>query len=406
MSEVAVKDPRDHHVTRREFLRNAACGAAATGIGALAVGAFGAEKSPDKPPQPPLPHGVLGRTKYPVTFVSFGAIRISEKQGTRILKAAIDRGINLVHTSKSYVNGRSIAAVGDLFKADKAYRDKVFLCLKSYTPEKEAEVDEMLTILGTDHVDGLFTELHRPDPRRLEAIQKQQDTLKKKGKLRHTGFVCHGDMTGVMEMVLDKAPTYFDAALLSLAPVGGGRGRQRGPEQKGDAFLKNLRSMRKNGVGILSMKSGAQSAVEKGASVFQPHVKAMLEAGADSVLTSINSLEQVETVKALDLKDIKPSLSEKRAAAEFFDGRSGVCLMCASCAKACPNGVPVNDLMRVRMYHDEYGWPDHARSEFRALGGDLSALTARCGDCTACAEACPVRLANAATVRRIVATFA
>ncbi|MGB9624082.1 MAG: aldo/keto reductase [Phycisphaerae bacterium] len=401
-----MKDARDLHVTRREFLRNTACGAAATGIGALAVSAFGVEKPPEKATKPLLPHGVLGRTKYPVTRVSFGAIRISEKQGTRILKAAIDRGINLVHTSKSYVNGRSIVAVGDLFKADKGYRDKVFLCLKSYTPEKEAEVDEMLTILGTDHVDGLFTELHKPDPRRLEAIQKQQDDLKKKGKLRHTGFVCHGDMTGVMAMVLEKAPAYFDATLLSLAPVGGGRGRQRGPEQKSEAFLRNLQAMRKNGVGILSMKSGAQSAVEKGVSVFQPHVKAMLEAGADSVLTSINSLEQVETVKALDLKDIRPSAAEKHAAAEFFDGRSGACLMCAECAKACPNGVPVNDLMRVRMYHEEYGWPDHARSEFRALGERVAALTARCGDCTACAAACPVKLANAANVRRIAAMFA
>lgn len=401
-----MKDAQDHHITRREFLRNTACGAAATGISTLAVGAFGAEKSPEKATKPLLPHGVLGRTKYPVTRVSFGAIRISEKQGTRILKAAIDRGINLVHTSQSYVNGRSIVAVGDLFKADKAYRDKVFLCLKSYTPEKEAEVDEMLTILGTDHVDGLFTELHKPDPRRLEAIQKQQDGLKKKGKLRHTGFVCHGDMTGVMEMVLEKAPKYFDATLLSLAPVGGGRGRQRGPEQKSDAFLRNLQAMRKNGVGILSMKSGAQSAVEKGVSVFQPHVKALLEAGADSVLTSINSLEQVETVKALDLKDIRPSAAEKHAAAEFFDGRSGACMMCAECARACPNGVPVNDLMRIRMYHEEYGWPDHARSEFRALGGDLAALTARCGDCTACAAACPVKLASAQNVQRIAVMFA
>ncbi|HOW19298.1 MAG TPA: 4Fe-4S dicluster domain-containing protein, partial [Phycisphaerae bacterium] len=76
------------------------------------------------------------------------------------------------------------------------------------------------------------------------------------------------------------------------------------------------------------------------------------------------------------------------------------------CARACPNGVPVNDLMRIRMYHEEYGWPDHARSEFRALGGDLAALTARCGDCTACAAACPVKLASAQNVQRIAVMFA
>lgn len=403
-----MSDARNHEVTRRQFLRNTAYGAAATGLGALAAGAIGAEKPTARASEPLLPHSVFGRTKYPVTLVSFGAIRISEKQGTRILKAAIDSGINLVHTSSSYVNGGSIRAVGDLFKADKSYRDKVFLCVKSLERENEPEVEKMLTILGTDHVDGLFSELQKPDPHRLETVQKLQDSLKKKGKLRYSGFVCHSDMNGVMAMLVEKAPKYFDAALLSTAPIGGGGGRSRrgGAEQKTDVFLKNLRAMRKNGVGILSMKSGAQAAVEKGAAVFQPHVKALIEAGVDSVLTSINSLDQVETVRTLDLKSPTSSPAEKRAAAEFHESRAGACLMCADCAKVCPNRVPVNDLMRIRMYHDEYGWQDHARSEFHGLGDGLAALTARCGDCTACAEVCPVRLASPQNVQRIASLFA
>jgi predicted aldo/keto reductase-like oxidoreductase len=401
-----MTDTPNHKVTRREFLRGTACGAAATGLGALAANAFGANAPTARVPKPLLPSGVLGRTKYPVTLISYGAILISEKQGTRFLKAAIDAGMNLVHTSSSYVNGKSIVSVGELFKADKSYRDKAFLCLKSLERENEPEIDKMLTILGTDRVDGLFSELQRPDLRRLETVQKLQDALKKKGKLRHSGFVCHGDMNGVIEMVVEKAPEYFDATLMSMsmAPLPGNKKGKA--DAGGERFIKNLRALRDKGVGILSMKSGARQAVEKGKKVFQPHVKALLGLGVDSVLTSINSFEQVETATTLDLRDIRPSPSEKQAAAEFHESRSGACLMCANCAKACPNGVPVNDLMRIRMYHDEYGWPDHARAEFHALGEGIAALTARCGDCTICAQACPVKLASAQNVRRVASLFA
>ena len=40
------------------------------------------------------------------------------------------------------------------------------------------------------------------------------------------------------------------------------------------------------------------------------------------------------------------------------------CRMCGNCGKTCPKGLPVAELMRVRMYHDEDGLPDHARDEF------------------------------------------
>ncbi len=393
----------DGQVTRRTFLVNAACGVAA---GGLAAWVEAAQSPATRPAKPLLPYGEFGRSRYPATLVSFGAILISERQGTRVLKAAIDSGVNLVHSSASYVNGKSIVAVGDLFKAERAYRDKVFLVLKSYTPEKESEIDDMFRILGTDHADAICTELHSAAPARLDAIRKQQDSLKKKGKLRHTGFVCHGDMNGVMRMVLEKAPDYFDVTLMSMSmvPVPGGRSEKA--DAKTQEFLKNLRELKAKGVGVMAMKSGARKAVEKGAGVFQPHVKALLDAGADTVLTSINTLEQVEMVKSLQLRSTAPTAEERKAAAEFHESRFGACLMCGDCAKACPAGVPVNDLMRVRLYHDEYGWRDHARAEFAALGPGVVSRLDRCGDCTRCADACPVGLANARTVRRVAALFA
>ncbi|MBP7937161.1 MAG: aldo/keto reductase [Phycisphaerae bacterium] len=389
---------QNQQFTRRAFLRTTAAGAAATGIGALATSALAGAEIAAK--RPLLPAGVLGRTGFPVTLISFGSIRIGDKLGTRILKLAIDRGVNLVHTAANYSGGKAIRSVGDLFKADKSYREKVFLCIKSYYPDRESEIDDLLKTLNVEHAEAALTELHEPDPARLEAIQRQQDSLKKKGKVRYTGFVCHKDMNGTLEMVLDRAPKYFDMALLSMAMIPGASGRRAQPAaEKGERFLKNLKALREKGVGVLSMKSGAQEATTKGETVFLPHAKLVLEAGADSVLTSVSTLDQVDMIAELALKSPHTRPADKQAAIDFLHTRSGACMMCGDCTKSCPQNLPVADLMRFRMYNDEYGWPDHARAEYAAMGVDFAGLTARCGDCQACAKVCPVHLASPATVR-------
>lgn len=392
-------------VSRRDFLRTTTCGAAAVGLGAVATGTLAASAA-SKPAKtikkPSLPYGKLGRTEFPVTLISFGAIRISERLGTRITKGVIDAGVNLIHTSASYMGGNSITAIADLFKADKSYREKAFLCLKSFNPESEKEIDEMLKTLGTDHADALLTTFEKADPRRLEAIQKQQETLIKKGKLKHTGFVCHGDMHGVMELTIEKAPRFFEVALLAMRMLPLGKSNISDESKR---FVKNLKTFRDNGVGILSMKSGAKSAVEQGADVFLPHAKAVLEAGCDSVLTSVNSFDQIDMIKTLDLKSRHMTDDEKKAAAAFLGDRPQACLMCANCRKVCPQGLPVNDLMRICMYNDEYGWPDHARSEFGMLGLDAKRLASACGDCTTCTQVCPIGLAGADTVRHVAEMF-
>lgn len=397
-------------VSRRDFLRTTTCGAAAVGLGTLAAGSLAAPAASQPATsfkKPPLPYGKLGRTGLPVTLISFGAIRISERLGTRITKALIDSGVNLVHTSASYVGGKSILAIADLFKAEKSYRDKVFLCLKSFNPDSEREIDEMLKTLGTDHTDALLTTFEEASPRRLEAMQKQQEMLIKKGKLKHTGFVSHKDTNAVMELIVEKAPRFFEVALLAMQvlPNRNGAPDATATDAESKRFLAGLKTFRKNGVGILSMKSGAKSAVTEGGAVFQAHAKTVLEIGADSLLTSINTLDQIDTIKKLDLKSPHPTPEERKSEASFQRSRGQVCLMCGNCGKACPNSVPVPELMRIRMYNDEYGWADHARSEFDMLGLDAKRLASACGDCTTCTQVCPIGLAGAGTVRHVAEMF-
>jgi predicted aldo/keto reductase-like oxidoreductase len=396
---------RQDEVSRRDFLLRTTSGAAALGVGAMVPAGWAAPaQSRPAVSKPVLPHGKLGRTGYPATLVSFGGILLKGTVGTRVLQLAIDSGVNLVHTSDTYGRGASLAACGDLFKPAPAYRDKIFLCLKSCTPEKESEIDDMLRALGTDRADAVLTELHSPDPKRIEAIQKQQDALEKKGKVRHTGFVCHGDMNEVLELVLDKHAAYFDIALLAMKLVPN-MGNDAKPDEAGQRFLKNVKAMRTAGIGVLSMKSGAKKAVTEGAKVFGPHIKAYLEAGADAMLTSMDTLDQVDMVSRLDLTNPHLTPDERRAAAEFHRADAAGCRMCAECKKVCPRGLPVNDLLRFRMYHDDYGWPEHARAEYAALGVDFRRAVLSCGDCTACTDVCPVNLAGPQTIRKVAETL-
>ena len=60
---------------------------------------------------------------------------------------------------------------------------------------------------------------------------------------------------------------------------------------------------------------------------------------------------------------------------------------CTSCADQCPEGVPISDVLRTRMYDVDYGEPAQARREYAAFGTD----GAPCLGCSAepCAGACP-----------------
>lgn len=398
-----MNDQSHSSFTRRRFL----AGAAAVGVGSMAPSLV-AEEAADAKAK--LPTNPLGRTKLDVSRISYGALNTEgPPRGGQMLKLCIDAGINMVHVSSTYRNGNSIKAMREVFAQNPGMRDKLVLCLQGQpenTKDLAPELEGMFKTLHTDVCDVYLPVLHKPDKRHLEETLKVCDDLKKAGKIKFKGFACHGAMNEVLEMVLDVAPDTFDAALLSTemivaAQKGTGKGKDDGAR-----FVANLGKLKKQGLGVISMKSKAREAMKAGPEVFQAHCKTLLAGGADTVLFTFAAIQQVDTLKQLDLRQTAMTPREQRLAEQFQLNHGLACLMCSECTKSCPNKLPVNDLMRIRMYHDVNGDIDHARATYRELGNDVARLASACGPCTTCSQACPIGLASAEKVRHVVSLFA
>lgn len=77
-------------------------------------------------------HRSLGRTGAQVSLIGLGGHHIGrireEQESIRLIRSAIDRGINFMDNSWDYYNGRSERLMGQALQG--GYRDKVFLMTK------------------------------------------------------------------------------------------------------------------------------------------------------------------------------------------------------------------------------------------------------------------------------------
>jgi aryl-alcohol dehydrogenase-like predicted oxidoreductase len=145
-------------VTRRHFLELSAAAAVAVGAGGFA---WAAEVKQG------IPYRTLGRTGEKVSLVGVGGSHIGmqkdEQESIRIIRAALDRGINFLDNSWDYNDGKSEMRMGKALRD--GYRQKAFLMTKIDGRTKAAaarQLDESLERLQVDHVDLLqFHEVKR-----------------------------------------------------------------------------------------------------------------------------------------------------------------------------------------------------------------------------------------------------
>ena len=147
-----------------------------------------------------VPTRTLGRTGEKISMVGLGGYHIgmpNEEEGIRIIRTALDNGMNFLDNCWDYNNGESEIRMGKALRD--GYRQKAFLMTKIDGRTKQAaqqQLDESLKRLQTDHIDLLqFHEVIRDeDPDRIFAKGGGMEAVlgaKKAGKVRHIGFTGH-----------------------------------------------------------------------------------------------------------------------------------------------------------------------------------------------------------------------
>lgn len=240
---------KDGHWTRRQFVKLAATAGVAVGA---APSLWTAETKNEMPMRP------LGRTGEKVSAIGLGGYHVAlsrdEQVTHRMIRSAIDRGINFLDNSWDYHNGDAELRMGKALRD--GYRDKVFLMSKIDGQKKVAaakQIDESLKRLQTDHVDLMqFHEIIRPeDPDRIfgpDGAIEAMEAAKKAGKVRFIGFTGHKDPDVHLKMLkaAGEHQFRFDAVQMPLNPM--------------DAHFRSFEHkvvplLVKEGIGVLAMKT-------------------------------------------------------------------------------------------------------------------------------------------------------
>ena len=130
-------------------------------------------------------------------------------EAVRMIRRAIEQGVNYVDTAYVYHSGQSEVVLGQALRD--GYREKVQVATKSpvWSLEKAADfdkfLDEQLRRLGTEQID--FYLLHALNRKRWREIilplgvLKRADAALRDGRIGHLGFSFHDDFESFCEIV-------------------------------------------------------------------------------------------------------------------------------------------------------------------------------------------------------------
>ncbi|HKJ24087.1 MAG TPA: aldo/keto reductase [Myxococcota bacterium] len=379
-------------IDRREFLRRSA----AAGMAVAAAPAW-ADAAPRV-----RRYVTLGKTGLRVSDIGCGTSSLAGDD--RAVRRALDRGVTYFDTADSYEDGRSEATLG---RALAGRRQDVVLISKCQMPpemrrdEMMASLEGSLRRLRTDHLDVHFNHavndvarLANPEWHAFTARAKEQGKIRFVGMSGHAGrlvecvdYATEHELVDVFLAAFNfgQDPRFYDRILerfdlVALQP--------KLPEA--------LRKAKAKGIGVVTMKTlrGAKhqdlsSFQGDGATFAQAAFRWVLSHDAvDSLVVTMETPEQVD--EYLGASGWTRSAAADGAVLARYEAREGArqCRYgCDDCVASCPAGVAIPEVLRTRMYAEDYGRPELARREYRALEVDATA----CASCSGepCATACP-----------------
>jgi len=357
------------------------------------------------------------KLNWKVSALGFGAMRlptvdndaanIDEPEAIKMMRYAIDHGVNYVDTAYPYHRGNSETFVGKVLRDGYREKTKVATKLPSWLVKSEQHMDkyleEQLKRLKLNYVD--FYLLHGLNRDLFEKLMKFKvfkwaEKKMDEGKFRHLGFSFH-DEYEVFKKMVDSYDgwtlcqiqyNYIDAnyqagtkglkyaaskglAVVIMEPIGGGRLATNPPEEIQDIW-NNAASKRSQAEWALMWVWN------------HPEVSV--------VLSGMSTMEQVkENVEIAGRSDpgvlTKRELSLISQVAEKYRKLGFVaCTGCRYCLP-CPQGVKIPEI--ISLYNEYYmknqneeikkKYWEHVTPESQAK---------RCLRCGRCQELCPQKL--------------
>src|SRR5438105_2841962 len=250
-----------------------------------------------------MPYRILGSTGERVSAIGLGGWhlgfkKVDEQLSIRIVRDAIQRGINFMDNCWDYNDGASETRMGKALRD--GYRNKVFLMTKiDGRSKKEAarQVEESLRRLQTDCIDLVQHHeiLRYEDPHRIfddDGANAALIEARKAGKLRYIGFTGHKDprIHFYMLEVAKQRAFKFDTVQMPLNVM--------------DAHYRSFEKLvvpelvRQN-IGVLGMKSMANGIILKSKTVTATEcLHYALNLPTSVVITGCDSIEILEQALA------------------------------------------------------------------------------------------------------------
>jgi predicted aldo/keto reductase-like oxidoreductase len=370
----------------------------------------------------------FGRLDWQASALGFGCMRlptlgedstrIDEPEAIRLLRAAIDQGVNYLDTAYGYHGGNSERLVGRAL-AD-GYRERARLATKlpcwlvKERDDFDKYLNEQLEKLQTDHVD--FYLLHGLGAERWRAMRDLGilpwlESAIACGRIRHAGFSFHDGFDAFKEIVDGYSGWTMCQIQYNYMDV---------LEQAG---VEGLRYAAAKGLAVVVMEP------LRGGKLANPpeQVRGIWDAAparrtpadwalqwlwdqpeVSVVLSGMSSMAQVQEniASAAASAAGRMSAAERALFDQARDAYQGLCpIPCTKCGYClpCPNGVNIPgvfDIFNSAVMYNVFGegrWRyDHLRPEERA---------SNCGQCQRCEGLCPQHIEISGWMPRVHAVL-
>ena len=287
---------------RRAFMKLSAAGAAA----ALSAPVT-AETRND------MPYRVLGRTGEKVSLLGIGGYHmgvdtLSEEAAIRLVRTAMDAGVNFLDNAWEYMDGRSETLMGKALKD--GYREKAFLMSKVLDRTREGaqqQLEDSLRRLDVDVIDlWQFHSLRHAEDARAVFENLFDIALKaqEQGKIRYIGFTGHITPEAHVEMLAQD----YDWATVQM-PLSIFDYHYHSFQQQALPI-----AVEKN-VGVIAMKTltGMAKPFQEGVISVEEMWRYSMNLPVSTVVTGLDTMEKLEEALRV-FKSYRPLEAEETAA--------------------------------------------------------------------------------------------